>query len=537
MSRTQLYADPANRFVHDLILDSCRRFANRTAIVDSSCGRRISYAEYGEIVEMLARGLVTAGLKPGEIVGIFLQNSWEFCAGYHAITLAGAIPTLLNPTYREREVGYQLEDSGAVLLLSDGPQLEGINFSALPKLRGVYTTRQQAPGTLQFSDLLRPSSASLPKPAGPSSEILAALPYSSGTTGLPKGVMLSHCNLVANIFQLVGPDAYPLTPDDVLVCFLPLYHIYGLNVALNPILAQGGTIVLMPRFHVQRFLELMVAENATYTLVAPPALLALVQAVEAGLWPKSHCLQRLKSGAAPLAPELAHRFMALTGVPITQGYGMTEASPVTHIGYYDAVRCKPESIGQPVARTECQVINVNGEPAADGEPGELIMRGPQFMLGYWKSPEATASVVRDGWYWSGDVVTRDAEGFYYVLDRSKEMIKYKGFSIAPAEIESVLLEHPAVRDCGVVGKQDPATGEFPVAFVVAEDGFADKQGFDQELCSFVASRLAYYKQPREIRFIAAVPKTASGKILRRELRKALEVSTGPVLIRDGSARS
>jgi len=522
MSRSQLYADPANLFVHDLILDSCRRFANRTAVVDSSCGRRISYAEYGELVDALARGFFATGIKPGEVIAIFLQNSWEFCAAYHAATLAGAVPTLLNPTYRDREVHYQLEDSDAVLLISDGPQLEGIDFGTLPKLRGIYTTRQHTPGASQFSDLLRLSNASVPQSAGPSNEILAALPYSSGTTGLPKGVMLSHFNLVANIFQLIGPDAYLLQPEDVLLCFLPLYHIYGLNVALNPCLAQGGTIVLMPRFSVQRFLELMVAEKATYTLVAPPALLALVQAAEAGLWPKSHSLQRLKSGAAPLAPELAHRFMALTGVPITQGYGMTEASPVTHIGYFDSARCKPESIGQPVALTECQVINVNGEPAAAGEPGELLMRGPQFMLGYWKSPAATAAAIRDGWYWSGDIVTCDAQGFYYVIDRSKEMIKYKGFSIAPAEIESVLLEHPAVRDCGVVGRQDPAAGEVPVAFVVARDGFAAKKGFDEELCAFVASRLAHYKQPREVRFIATVPKTASGKILRRELRKALE---------------
>ncbi len=522
MARTQLYADPANLFVHDLILESCRHFATRTAIFDSSCGQRISYAEYGGIVEALARGFVTAGVKPGEIVAIFLQNSWEFCAAYHAITLAAAVPTLLNPTCREREVSYQLEDSEAVLLISDGPQLEGIDFSSVPKLRGIYTTRQHLPGTSQFSDLLRASTAPVPEPAVPSNEILAALPYSSGTTGLPKGVMLSHYNLVANIFQLVGPDAYPITPDDVLLCFLPLYHIYGLNVALNPCLTQGGTLVLMPRFNVQRFVDLMVTEKATYTLVAPPALLALVQAAEAGLWPTSHHLQRLKSGAAPLAPELAHRFMALTGIPITQGYGMTEASPVTHIGYFDATRCKPESIGQPVALTECQIINQMGDPAAAGEPGELLMRGPQFMLGYWNSPDATAAAVRDGWYWSGDIVTRDAEGFYYVLDRSKEMIKYKGFSIAPAEIESVLLEHPAVRDCGVVGRQDPAAGEVPVAFVVADDGFAAKKGFDEELCAFVANRLAHYKQPREVRFVAAVPKTASGKILRRELRKALE---------------
>jgi acyl-CoA synthetase (AMP-forming)/AMP-acid ligase II len=334
--------------------------------------------------------------------------------------------------------------------------------------------------------------------------------------------MLSHFNLVANIFQLVVPDAYAIAPEDVLLCFLPLYHIYGLNVALNPCLAQGATIVLMPRFNVQSFIKLLVEESATYTLGAPPALLALVQAAEVGLWPKSHRLQRVKSGAAPLAPELPRRFTELTGVKVVQGYGMTEASPVTHVGYLDNARCRPESIGHPLAQTECQVINQNGDAAGEGEPGELIMRGPQFMLGYWRSPEATAAALRGGWYWSGDIVRRDADGFYYVLDRSKEMIKYKGFSIAPAEIESVLLEHPAVRDCGVVGRQDSMAGEIPVAFVVAQDGFSSQQGFAEELCAFVASRLAHYKQPREVRFIDAVPKTASGKILRRELRKLLE---------------
>ncbi len=521
MSRTQLYADPHGHFVHDLILESCRIFADRTAIVDSSSGRRISYGEYGEIVRRLARGYIAAGVKTGEVVAIWLQNSWEFCAAYHAATLAGAVPTLLNPAYREREVRYQLQDSEAVALITDAPQLAEIDLAGIQKLRAVYTTRQHAPGTSPFSDLLLISSAYFPEPAGPSSEILAALPYSSGTTGLPKGVMLSHYNLVANIFQLVVPDAYAIAPDDVLLCFLPLYHIYGLNVALNPCLAQGATIVLMPRFNAQRFVELMVAESATYTLVAPPALLALVQAAEAGLWPKSHHLQRVKSGAAPLAPDLPRRFSDLTGVQVVQGYGMTEASPVTHVGYSGDPRCKPESIGHPLAKTECQVINQNGDAAADGEPGELVMRGPQFMLGYWKAPEATAGALRDGWYWSGDIVTRDADGFYYVLDRSKEMIKYKGFSIAPAEIESVLLEHPAVRDCGVVGRQDDIAGEVPVAFVVAKDGLSSSGGLGEELCAFVARRLANYKQPREVRFIEDVPKTASGKILRRELREAL----------------
>ena len=521
MSRTELYADPHGVFLHDLILESCRRFAHKTAIVDSSCHRRISYAEYGEIVEALARGFVAAGVKPGEVVAICLQNSWEFCAAYHATTLAGAVPTPLNPAYHEREIRYQLENSDAVLLVSDGPQLGGVNLGGISGLRGVFTTRQNLPGSEMFSSLLQRRATTLPSSAMPSDQALAALPYSSGTTGLPKGVMLRHFNLVANIFQLVGPDTYPIAEEDILLCFLPLYHIYGLNVALNPCLVLGATIVLMPRFNAQRVVDLLVEERVTYTLVAPPALLALVQAAEAGLFPKSHCLQRLKSGAAPLAPELARRFTALTGVPITQGYGMTEASPVTHIGYLDPERYKPESIGTPVAKTECRILNLAGDPAGPGEPGELLMRGPQFMLGYWKAPDATAAVLRDGWYWSGDIVTRDSAGFYYVVDRCKEMIKYKGFSLAPAEIEAVLLEHPAVRDCCVVGRPDPAAGEIPVAFVVARDGSASTVGLDGELCAFVASRLAYYKQPREVRFIEAVPKTPSGKILRRELRKDL----------------
>ena len=521
MPRTRLLADPDGRFVHDLILESCRRFASRTAIVDASCGRRISYAEYGELVESTARGFISAGIKPGEVIAIFLQNSWEFCVAYHAATLAGAVPTLLNPAYREREVGYQLENSEAAFLISDGPQLQGIDLGS-SKLRGVYSTRSPVPGASEFPELLQPTSAARSEPEASSRDMVAALPYSSGTTGLPKGVMLSHFNLVANIFQVAAPDAFPLAPNNVLLCFLPLYHIYGLNVALNPCLAQGATLVLMPRFHVQRFIELMVLEDAESTLVAPPALLALVQAAEAGLWPKQHSLRRVKSGAAPLAAELPRRFTALTGVPVVQGYGMTEASPVTHIGFLDPARSRPESIGQPLAQTECHVIKVDGNAAAAKEPGELVMRGPQFMLGYWKSPDATAAALRDGWYWSGDIVTRDASGYYYVLDRSKEMIKYKGFSVAPAEIESVLLEHPAVRDCGVVGRKDPAAGEVPVAFVVAQDGFTAKPHLDEELCEFVAARLAHYKQPREVRFIEAVPKTASGKILRRELRKALQ---------------
>ena len=529
MLRTQLYADPSNVFVHDAILASCQRHAGKTALVDTSCGRRITYGEYGETVEALARGLVAAGLKPGEVIAIFLANSWEFCAAFHAATLAGGIPTLLNPSYREREVRHQMGNSGAAFLITDGPNICGINLAGLPNLRRVFCTREQGSGAEAFCDLLNPVSATLPRPEQPSEKTVAALPYSSGTTGLPKGVMLSHHNLIANVYQFLGPGATPLSSNDNILCFLPLYHIYGLNVMLNPALILGATLVLMPRFGVSQLTQLLTEEAITMMPLVPPAMNALCLAAEAGQFPKNHKVLWVKSGAAPLAPDLPRRFTALTGILVCQGYGMTEASPVTHVGYLEPELYRPDSIGHPLAQTECRVIaQADVGTAADsgvevpaGEPGELVMRGPQFMLGYWEEPEATAAVLRDGWYWSGDIVTRDSEGFYSVVDRRKEMIKYKGFPVAPAEVEAVLLEHPAVRECGVVGRPDAAAGEIPVAFIALREGFTTCKKLEEELCAFVADRLTRYKQPREVHFVEVVPKTASGKILRRELRQLI----------------
>jgi len=343
--------------------------------------------------------------------------------------------------------------------------------------------------------------------------------------------MLSHYNLVANVYQFIGPNASALSAADNILCCLPLYHIYGLNVILNPALILGATLVLVPRFHVPQMVQLMTEEAVTMMPLVPPAINAFCQAAEAGQFPRDHKVGWIKSGAAPLAPELARRFTALTNIFICQGYGMTEASPVTHIGFLDRDLYRPDSIGHPLAQTDCRVLaQVEIDPTEtpehltevpSGHPGELVMRGPQFMLGYWKEPQATAAVLRDGWYWSGDIVTRDKEGFYRVVDRRKEMIKYKGFAVAPAEVEAVLLEHPAVKECGVVGRRDAVAGEIPVAFVALREGFRDSHKLGEELCTFVADRLTHYKQPREVRFVEAVPKTASGKILRRELRKSL----------------
>ena len=529
MKRTQFLANPDGVFLHNAVLSACARFPAKTAIVDTSTPEvplRITYAQYGELVHRLARRFVACGIRPGDFIAIFLPNSWEFAAAYHAATLAGAATTMLNPSYREREVRYQLENSGAKILITDATLIAGMDLSGLPDLKAVYSTR--TPGTggvLNFNELLRPSAATLPQPEREPRETIAALPYSSGTTGLPKGVMLSHYNLVSNVYQTYAPGAIPCRDDQRILCFLPLYHIYGLNVLLNPTLMLGATLVLMPRFNLESALKLFATERITTAPSVPPVINAFCQAAEKGLFPKEHCLEWIKSGAAPLSEELAARMVRLTGVKVAQGYGMTEASPVTHIGgVTDDDPCPLGSIGMPVYATECRVVAFAGgeeRDACDNEPGELVMRGPQFMMGYWKSPEATADVMRDGWYWSGDVATRDACGYYRIVDRRKEMIKYKGFPVAPAEVEAVLLEHPAVRDCGVVARPDDEAGEIPCAFVVLRDEFADTEAMRRDICGFVAERLANHKQPRDIRFVAAIPRNPSGKILRRELRNSL----------------
>ncbi len=524
--RTQLFADPEGKFVHDAILESCRKHASKVAIIDTSCkpARRLTYGAYAELVERVARNLVATGVRPGEVIGIYLPNCWEFGVTFHAATLAGAIPTTLNPTYRNREVRYQLENSGAVALITDGALLPGIKFDGLPSLRHVYSVRARPPAGTEPFDLLFKSAvtATFPKPECDSRSTLATLPFSSGTTGLPKGVMLSHYNLVANVYQTLTVGEFgAISDDEVLLCFIPLYHIYGLTIGLNLSLLRGCTVVLMPRFDCQQSLQISVDNGVTLTLCVPPTVLAYCQAAEQGLFPRDHRLRWVKCGAAPLAPELARRFTEDTGIRIRQGYGMTEASPVTHIGFLTPELYKPESAGGPVAQTECRVLDANENEVAPGELGELVMRGPQIMQGYWKSPDATAAVLRDGWYWSGDIVRTDELGLYYVVDRRKEMIKYKGFSIAPAEVESVLLEHPAVRDCGVVGRTDDAGEEIPCAFVVLRDTEVATKETESGLQEFVAERLTRYKMPREVHFVPSLPRTASGKILRRELRKLL----------------
>jgi acyl-CoA synthetase (AMP-forming)/AMP-acid ligase II len=340
---------------------------------------------------------------------------------------------------------------------------------------------------------------------------LAVLPYSSGTTGLPKGVMLTHRNLVANIRQTQA--ILGVTSDDVLIGVLPFFHIYGMTVIMNLGIRAGATTVTMARFDLDGFLDLIEAHHITHAFVVPPIALALGKhpAVDGR---DLSSLRVVMSGAAPLGAELAERVADRIGCVVMQGYGLTESSPVTHTNPTDPERVKPGTIGPPVPDTECRVIDPeSGEDAAPGERGELWVRGPQVMRGYLNNREATeAAIDGDRWLRTGDVAEVDADGYFRIVDRLKELIKYKGFQVAPAELEALLITHPAIADVAVVGVPDEEAGEVPKAFVVCEEEVTDR-----ELLDFVAERVAPQKRIRLIERVEEIPKSPSGKILRRVL--------------------
>ncbi|HYV21875.1 MAG TPA: AMP-binding protein, partial [Candidatus Bathyarchaeia archaeon] len=340
---------------------------------------------------------------------------------------------------------------------------------------------------------------------------LAALPYTSGTTGFPKGVMLTHANLTANQQQFFA--AVPVRRDDVFLNVLPYFHIYALNLLMTGAISLGATQVVMSRFDMVEYCTLVERQRATVCFIVPPIVLGLAMSPEV---PK-HDFSSVRfffSGAAPLAPDPARRMMQRIGKPIIQGYGLTETSPVTHANPYDAAVL--ESIGPVVPGTEDKIVDLETgtKTLANGEVGEICVRGPQVMRGYWNKPQDTADVIREGWFHTGDVGRRDDKGYVFIVDRKKEFIKYKGFGVGPAEVEAVLCEHPAVADAGVIGKADEEAGEIPKAFVQLRP---NTQATAEELIGFVKERLSDYKRVREVEFIERVPRTASGKILRREL--------------------
>jgi acyl-CoA synthetase (AMP-forming)/AMP-acid ligase II len=479
----------------------------KVVLVDGPSRREITGRELKGAVKGLAAGLAARGIGHGDVVALYMPNLPEYAIAFHGVCAAGAVNTTANPLYTARELTHQLNDSGAKLLIAIPPFLEAAREAAdAAGLDEVFVVGE-AEGATPFTELIG-DPADAPALSIDPAEDLAVLPYSSGTTGLPKGVMLTHRNLVANMTQTQA--TLQTGADDVLIAVLPFFHIYGQTVIMNLGLRAGATIVTMPRFDLDQFLSLIAERDVTRAYVVPPIALALAKhpAVDGA---DLSSLELIMSGAAPLGSELASAVAERVGCPVMQGYGLTETSPVTHLVPPAESVGRGGKIGKPLPDTEARVVDP--ETGEDADRGELWIRGPQVMKGYLNNAEATAATIDgDGWLHTGDVAEVDADGHFEIVDRLKELIKYKGFQVPPAELEGLLLNHPQVQDAAVIGVPDDEAGELPKAFLVASDEVSD-----EEIMDWVAGQVSPQKRVRLVERVDEIPKSPSGKILRRVL--------------------
>jgi acyl-CoA synthetase (AMP-forming)/AMP-acid ligase II len=500
-----------DRDVTSFVLERAGELGDKPALIDGPTGRTITFAELDQATKALAAGLAARGFAPGDALAIHMPNLPEYAVAFHGVARAGGRATTVNPLYTARELGHQLRDSEAKILLTVPPFLDVAREAAAAAGIDDLFVVGEAEGAAPVAELLG-DPAEAPEVRTNAATDLAVLPYSSGTTGMPKGVMLTHSNLVANLIQV--QDAFPISQDDVLIGVLPFFHIYGQTVIMNQGLWQGATVVTMPRFDLEQFLDLIAQYGVTRTYVVPPIALALAKhpAVEGR---DLSSVETVMSGAAPLGAELAEQVAERIGCKVIQGYGLTETSPVTHVIRPDGEN-RPGSIGPALAGTECRLVDPEtGEDVPVGERGELWIRGPQVMAGYLNNDEATAATIdADGWLHTGDIAVSDADGYYTIVDRLKELIKYKGFQVPPAELEALLIAHPEVADVAVIGVPDDECGELPKAFVVPAGDSVDGEA----LMEFVADQVSPQKQIRMVEEVEEIPKSPSGKILRRVLR-------------------
>ena len=466
----------------------------------------MSYAELARSVATFAGGLVRRGFAKGDVLALYMPNLPEYAVAFHGALRAGGVITTVNPLLTPEELAGQLGRTGARLLLTVPERVEAAQEGARRVgLEDVLVVGQPSFDTLLGSD------APAPGPLLDPAVDLAALPCSSGTTGLPKAVMLTHRNLVANVCQFLA--VHHVSPRDTCIAVLPFFHIYGMTVIMNAGLRAGATIVTLPRFELEDFLRTIQDHRVTRAYVVPPIVLALAKHAAVDRFDLSS-LEFVFSGAAPLSAELADACAVRLGCRVLQGYGLTETSPVTHAAPDDSEVSKPGSIGPPIPLTEVVVVDpATGSELSAGDQGEIWVRGPQVMKGYLHDPAATSAMLDEsGWLRTGDVGTADDDGWFTVVDRLKEMIKYKGLQIAPAELEAVLLTHPAVADAAVIGCPDDEAGEVPKGMVVLKG-----EATPEELLAHVATRVAPYKKLRRIELVDEIPKSPSGKILRRVL--------------------
>jgi len=519
------------------LLRSAQAHPDRPALL--FFGKPTTYRELVDQVQRAAAGLAALGVRKGDRVAIMLPNSPQCVISYYAALWLGAVVVMVNPLYTPRELRAQLADSGArhiivldimypkVAEVRADTAIERIVVTGLQEylpfplnwLLPLQLRRQgqavrvpDASHITRWQGLLSHPPAGKPAPVS-AKEDLAALQYTGGTTGTPKGAMLTHFNLYANCVQIAAwLSEFKEEPYRVLGA-LPFFHVYGLTTVLNFTIFRGGTMILVPRFEINQVLQLIQRHRPHIFPGAPTMYVALLnhpKVKQADLRSIAACI----SGAAPLPVEVQTRFEELTGGRMVEGYGLTEASPVTHANPFWGHR-KVGSVGLPWPDTACRIVNPDtGEDVPVGQEGELLVRGPQVMKGYWNRPEETSMALRDGWLWTGDIARMDEDGYFYIVDRKKDVIIAGGFNIYPREVEEVLFMHPAVQEAAVVGVPDPYRGETVKAFVVLKPGV---HATADELIAHCRRHLAAYKVPKLLEFRSELPKSLVGKVLRRVL--------------------
>ena len=492
------------------VFQHAARLGDKVAIVEAGSGRSYTYAQLAESVRRLSVGLAARGFKKGDVLAIMAPNLPEYPIAFHGVAAAGGINTTLNPLYTAEEIGFQLRDSGARFLLTIPQLIEKARAAAaLASIEEIFVFGE-AEGATPFLSLLVDGEA--PRPVIDFANDLAALPYSSGTTGFSKGVMLTHRNLVANLAQ--SKVMLDIGEDEKVIAVLPFFHIYGMTVIMNMGLFSGATIVSMPRFELEPFLQAIQEHRITRLFLAPPIVVALAKHPIVEKYDLSS-VTNIFSGAAPLDAETALAAGKRIGCSVSQGYGLTETSPVSHAVPNSAAEVVPGSVGPSLPNTECKIVDiVSGAELGRNEDGEIWIRGPQVMKGYLNNEEATRnSIDAEGFFHTGDIGHIDDRDEYHIVDRLKELIKYKGFQVPPAELEAHLLSHPKVADAAVIGVIDEEGEEIPKGFVVLREEAAP-----DEIMAWIAERVAPHKKIRRLEIVTEIPKSASGKILRRVLK-------------------
>jgi acyl-CoA synthetase (AMP-forming)/AMP-acid ligase II len=499
--------------VASFILEHAPQFSAKPALIDGRTRRFLTYGQLLSAIERTAASMAARGFRKGDVFAIHCLNAPEYAVAFLAVAKLGGISTMVSPLFNEAELTAQLKDSGASYLLTNSQFAEtALAAARATNLREVFVLSETdgPPGATAFSSLLNTKNPA-PQIGIDAREDVVALPYSSGTTGWPKGVMLTHYNLVAMLRQM--ERAAVLHHGDKIICVVPCYHVYGFHVVLNLALRTGATVVTLPRFDLEEFLSTLQDYEINIAPVVPPIVLALARTPLVDRFDLSR-LETLHCGAAPLSVEVAQATCERLGARISYGYGMTELSPLSHLTYPSANGDKPDSAGYCLPNTVCKIVDPDTKEELDaGESGEVCVRGPQVMKGYLGQPEATTEIIdSEGWLHTGDIGYADTDGALYIVDRLKELIKYKGRQVAPAELEAVLLSHPAIADAAVIPSPNAEAGEIPVALVVLKE-----KASEREIMDFVGERVAPHKKIRRVEFVDQIPKSPAGKILRRVL--------------------